>query len=88
MSTQVITTLINTYNTTYVYHINTYNTTYVYHINTYKQPINTSNDGHNVDTADALVTTIPIALLSADDTTAIDETGKMVYVTNIPLYTP
>lgn len=39
------------------------------------------NDGHNVDTADSLVTTIPIALLSEDDAVAQEEVGKMVYLT-------
>lgn len=39
------------------------------------------NDGHNVDTADSLVTTIPIALLSADDAAAQEEAGNMVYLT-------
>ena len=28
------------------------------------------NDGHNVDTADSLVTTVPVALLAADDSEA------------------
>eukprot|EP00040_Diaphanoeca_grandis_P029446 m.172479 g.172479 ORF g.172479 m.172479 type:complete len:377 (-) comp31687_c0_seq1:260-1390(-) len=39
------------------------------------------NDGHNVDTTDALVTTVPIALLSATDTQAADDVAAMVAIT-------
>lgn len=37
-----------------------------------------SNDGHNVDTADALVTTIPVALLAGSDEEAASDVQKMV----------
>jgi len=39
------------------------------------------NDGHNVDTADAIVAAIPIALRSSDDAEAEDEIQKMVGIT-------
>mmetsp|Transcript_9724 Transcript_9724/g.12144 ORF Transcript_9724/g.12144 Transcript_9724/m.12144 type:complete len:438 (+) Transcript_9724:112-1425(+) len=39
------------------------------------------NDGHNVDTVDSVVTTIPVALLSADDSTAYEQVQEMVGLT-------
>lgn len=39
------------------------------------------NDGHNVDTTDSLVTTVPIALRSESDEQAAEEVAKMVAIT-------
>lgn len=39
------------------------------------------NDQHNVDTIDALVTTVPISLLAASDTEAAKNTSEMVLLT-------
>ena len=39
------------------------------------------NDQHNVDTVDALVTTVPISLLSASDAEAAQNTADMVLLT-------
>ena len=39
------------------------------------------NDAHNVDSADALVTTVPVALLAADDARAEKECFAMVQLT-------
>merc|ERR1712046_108941 len=39
------------------------------------------NDNHNVDTADSIVTTIPVALSAATDDTAVENVKKMVSIT-------
>jgi len=39
------------------------------------------NDGHNVDSADSLVTTIPVALISNDDNIARSQVSEMVALT-------
>lgn len=39
------------------------------------------NDGHNVDNTDSIITSIPVALLSADDEKAADEAAAMVRIT-------
>lgn len=40
-----------------------------------------SNDGHNVDTIDALVTTVPVALIECDDSRVAAAVGTMVSLT-------
>ncbi|GBG27423.1 Hypothetical Protein FCC1311_036442 [Hondaea fermentalgiana] len=39
------------------------------------------NDGHNVDTCDALVTTIPVAFAASQDAKASQEAAEMVHIT-------
>merc|ERR1711871_1797187 len=39
------------------------------------------NDGHNVDSADSLVTTVPVALIADDDSTAMSQVSEMVALT-------